>query len=308
MRQFFIILVCHCEKVWWDPGYSALRTAVEAMLDVQARVAHVLGVSVASTFCSFVDHLNRDELIADAVEAPEITSLILSDGNELGLHVHAPTADLHTGFQDRCIAGDASLLASLGLPRPVTYAAGDFVTSPGFVAELERACFQVDCSAYTLEGPMDRFGVRIDYCRPDLKSYRASRHDLCGEGDSSIIEIPVSGALAEFSSTVYPHLPPIQERIQDRYAALVEGVDVFQVFWHPFDIVTLDGMDNAAVLACGVHEGEGRGHIEADLDILKTVERALIEFARQPDVEIAPARTAAEAWRETESSQQPERE
>ena len=211
--------------------------------------------------------------------------------------MHAPTEELSTGLQDRLIAADAKLLADLGFPRPITYTAGDFVTSAGFVSHLEAAGFKVDCSVYTLEGAMDRFGVWGDYtARQDLRPFHPSYDDLCAEGASSIIELPVSGHLPEFGGWEYGHLPPIAERIHGRYNGLDEGVDVFQIFWHPFEIVTLNGKDNESLHACGVRSEQVGGRIGVNQGVLGPLEEFLIEFGQQPDVEIANAAYAAKCW------------
>lgn len=297
MRRFFVTFVCHCEKVWWDAGYDSLWVAVRAMLDLQARVSQYLGYRITSTFCSFVDHPTPITAIADAAEVPELFREIPSSGNEIGLHIHAPVELLHTGLQDRMIASDAELLTKLGLPHPITYVAGDWVTSPKIVVYLENAGFKVDCSVYALEGVIDKFGVRIDYTkRKDLHPYRPARDDICADGDSKIVELPVSGHLPEFAHHEYEHLPEITERIRVRYDALHEGVDIFQIFWHPFEVVTLNGKDNDTLLAAGVEPGKGHGKIDVNHRVLDAVERFLMEFGRQPDVEIASAIQAAKCW------------
>lgn len=271
--------------------------AVQAMLDLQERVDQCLECSVTSTFCSFVDHPTATTARADAAHAPDILYTVLSSGNELGLHVHAPIEELRTGLQDRLIAADAELLTDLGFPRPITYAAGDFVTSSRFVSHLEGAGFKVDCSVYTLEGAMNRFGVQVDYtARPSLRPYHPSRDDLCIEGASSIVELPVSGHLPEFGGWEYEHLSSIGERIRARYETLDEEVDVFQIFWHPFEVVTLNDKDNEALHASGMRSEQGTGRIGINQRVLGPLEEFLLEFGQRPDVEIASAVRAARCW------------
>ena len=306
MRRLYITLVSHCEKVWWDPGYDSLRIAVRAMLDLQRRVADGIRRPVTSTFCSFVDHPTSTTFVADAAQAPDVLREVLSSGNEVGLHVHAPTQELHTELQDRLISPDAELLTKLGLPQPKTYTPGDFVTSPQIVRYLEAAGFVVDCSVYTLQGSMDRFGVLVDYTkRQDLRPYHPDRNDLCAEGDSFIIEIPVSGHLTEFGGPEYDGLPPIEDRIRARYEKLGEGVDVFQLFWHPFEIVSR-GKQDAPVPACSTKAADGRENIVVDHHILGALERFLLSSAAEnEDVEIASAISAAQCWEAYHRSPRP---
>ena len=296
MKRFFVTLVSHCEKVWWDPGYRSLRMAADAMLTLQAWLEHRLGRVVTSTFCTFVDHLSSGEVVVDAAEVPDVVQRVLDGGGELGLHVHAPTASLASGAQDQFIAEDARRIAKLGFPSPTAYAAGDFVTSRGTISALEEADIQVDCSVYALEGPLERFGLHIDYRRPNLMPYRVSREDLCSEGSSRVIELPVSGWLPEFHSRAFAQMPLIQQRILDRYAALEDGVDVFQVFWHPFEIVTLDGKDNDALRDAGIRAGQGQGQIGVNEAVMSAVRDFLGGFAEKPGVEIAHAGAAVTAW------------
>lgn len=303
MKQFFISLISHCEKIWWDPGYEGLKLAIQAMLDLQQRVGQCLSTTVTSTFCTFVDHPTVTTVRADAVEVPDSLYAILAAGNEIGLHVHAPTTALHTGLQDRLIAADAELIATLGLPRPVTYAAGDFVTSPQIVSILEQAGFQVDCSVYNLEGTVERFGVEVDHvARANLQPYHPHHDDLGKEGRSSLVELPVSGYLPEFGGTVYPNLPSIEKRIHIRYDQLTTGIDIFQIFWHPFEILTLDGKDNAALLAHGLGSEQGRGTIGINQKLLEPFETFLRNFGQRSNVEIASAIHAAECWKNHRNS------
>lgn len=300
-RILFITLVSHCEKVWWDSGYESLRLAVGSMVQLQTRVGERIGKPASSTFCTLVDHPTKDTWVADAENVFDLFQESLSYGNEIGLHIHAPVEGLSRGWQDEFIARDTKLVERIGLPRPVTYVAGDWVTTPRTVRYLEGAGFEVDCSVYTLDGSYDKFGVKIDYTRrSDLRPYHPAQHDICESGDSNLVEIPVSGGLFEFAQAGYEKLLPVEERIEARYESLPQGIDVFQVFWHPFDIVTLDGQDNDALLKSGVEPDRGYGVIGTNQQILRPFEEFLTDFGKRQDVGIASSTAASRAWRTQE--------
>ena len=296
MRRFIIAFVSHCERVWWDPSYEGMRAAVNAMLSLQDRLSMALGKKVYSTFCTHVDHDSRTSFMVDAKQEPDIVKAIISHGNEIGLHVHAPTAEFRTGFQDECIVHDADLLEELGIPRPTTYAAGDWVTGTKTVKELERGRFRVDCSAYGLEGPMNRFGVALNYQSTSLHPYKVAPSDISIQGSSSIVELPVSGNLTEFRKVVYASLKPIHQRIHERYSSLKEGVDVFQIFWHPFELAILDGKDCDAIREARVGQKAGKGRITIDEQIPNALWTFLSEIGKYPDVSIVSVRDAVEEW------------
>ena len=210
MKTFIISLVAHCERVWWDPSYDGLRRAVEAIVSLQNELSASLQKPVTSTFCTHIDHDSTTSYVVDAKEAPDVVQLIVSNHNELGLHIHGPTKQHINAYQDQCIVPDANILEKLGLPRPQTYTAGDWVTGDTIVQQLELAHFKVDCSSYSLEGTLKRFGVELDYSRPTLLPYRPGRSNIRADGNSSIVEIPVSGNLTEFGHSVYSGFLPIQ--------------------------------------------------------------------------------------------------
>jgi hypothetical protein len=91
-------------------------------------------------------------------------------------------------------------------------------------------------------------------------------------------------------------MSPIQQRLLDRYAALDDGVDIFQVFWHPFEIVTLDGKDSDALREAGIRANQGDGVIGTNDAALSAAEEFLHAFVQKPGVHVADARTATKAW------------
>jgi hypothetical protein len=296
-----VTLVSHCEQVWWDSGYDSLRVAVGAVVDLQAEAAHMLGSPVSSTFCTFVDHYETPARV-DAREAPDVCEMVVATGNELGLHVHAHHSDGDAESQERLAAADADAIAELGFPRPATYTAGDWVASADLAAHLVAAGFRVDCSVYALEGPIKSDGLTIDHTRrADLRPYHPHERDLWSEGTSELVELPVSGCLTEFGCGALTGLPPIEERIAERLESSQGSVDVFQIFWHPFDVVTLDGRNNNALLAAGVRVGRGRGAIAPNDTVLSPYSEFVRSFGARDGAVFSGAAAAAAVWEESRS-------
>jgi hypothetical protein len=109
------------------------------------------------------------------------------------------------------------------------------------------------------------------------------------------VELPVSGWLLELAGESYPGIPPLRRRIQDRHAALREGVGVLQIFQHPSEIATLDGRDTDAIHAAGVRPGAGHGKVGVNEPLLSALEDLLEELGGMQDVEIAGAGRGAAA-------------
>jgi hypothetical protein len=299
---FQIVIVAHAETVWWDDGTRALEVAVGAWLDLQARLATRLGRPVRSTLCPLVDHPTPEKAVVEAGAAPGLWRRVLAEGNEVGLHVHAPTDRLKDGLQDRLVADDAGRHVAAGLPRPRCYAAGDWVVEPDLARTLEEAGFTVDVSVQTLFGPMDRFGARVAHRRPHLRPYRPSRTAIDREGDSGILEIPPSGELTELADRPIGGLPPVRDRIRTRREA--GEPDVFQLVWHPYELVTLDGMDDEALRACNALDDRPdptTSKIDPHASRLAAIGEALVEIGEDPAVEFVTASEAARRWQGLEA-------
>jgi hypothetical protein len=295
INQLLITFVCHCEKVWWDEGYESLTMAVRAFLDMQNYLSQKLGYKINSTFCPLIDHPTSDIAISDISYVPELFREIISLDNEVGLHIHGPIKEMNTGIQDRFIKSDTEFLTKLGF-KPVTYAAGDWITSENTVPFLEKSGLKIDYSVYNLEPLREKFGAQRDYIkRKSLRPYHPDCFDICLEGKSKILELPVSGNLTEFSQVIYSNLPPITDRISDRYHKL-DCIDIFQIFWHPFEIATLDGKDSYQLLKEGFKGESEKSKIGVNSKTLDSAKEFLLEFGQKPNVKILSAIRATEIF------------
>ena len=136
---------------------------------------------------------------------------------------------------------------------------------------LEKAGFTVDCSLL----PVDEhthpatgdFPLRDNTRRPEPYPYRPSAEDPWSDGNSLLIELPVSGNLG--GGQIDQQIASLLRRLDGE-----SEVDVFQSFWHHFEFA---------------NPGR-RGAFE-------DAERFLLEAASQDSVVLSTASEAADALR-----------
>ena len=262
MKTMHIVLVCHTE-IDFGGSWVLFERIQPRMEQIFASVADKIGKKPKVTYCLTGEFLS--DRLADAYR-------FLEEGHEIGIHSHLPGAQKHPrewpappGRDDKevrchCYEGPYSykldpremlnqdlvagplrqIAASLGLPTPATHVSGMFTFQRTTIRALADAGFSVDCSL--LPGVRGTHSATGDFVladnrrRPDPYPYRPDLSDPWTDGDSAIIELPVSGNLG--GGDIDGQIARLRERL-DR-----EGeIDVFQSFWHHFEFAELGGTE-----------------------------------------------------------------
>lgn len=139
--------------------------------------------------------------------------------------------------QDRIAAALRQIAIALGLPAPTTHVSGMFTFQQSTIQVLEKAGFTIDCSL--LPGiEKNRHNIAGDFIladnvrRKEPYPYRPASEDPWSDGNSSVIELPVSGNLG--GGDIEGQITNLHRRLEgDR------EIDVFQSFWHHFEFGNL---------------------------------------------------------------------
>ena len=227
----------------WDESahsFDNMELAIKTMVETAARVEDERGVRIAMTYLPCFLHGRDGYFIAN--EKRDLFKELLRMGNEIGVHTHVEYDNLPS--QDEFIVPDADALEALGFPRPKTWVAGDFYTTPNTIRQLERGRYAVDGSVVPLEGKFyhgsrKQFEINYSKCKT-LSPYHPSYEDISLPGDSPIVELPVTGYLPELCYWDQHFLlteEKLEERLLSKWRKRGEAeVDVFHVFWHPQDL------------------------------------------------------------------------
>jgi len=235
------------------------------MTDVFARVAQKTGKQPKVTYCLTGEFLG--ERLDDAFS-------LLEAGHEIGVHSHLPGAhrprhqyqgryayrldELGILNQDRVAGALRQTAIALGLPAPATHVSGMFTFQRTTIGVLEQAGFTVDCSLLpgvekAKHEASGDFILADNVRRAEPYPYRPAADDPWADGDSSLIELPVSGNLG--GGDIEEQLESLGDRLGGS-----GPVDVFQSFWHHFEFAGLGwtkGTFEQAerfLLACAGHE------------------------------------------------------
>jgi hypothetical protein len=239
MPTMHICLICHTEG-----GANALDIGVSSMLRIRESVEQRTGKPCPLTWAlgTFhatgqppIFHQYRDRFLA-----------LSARGDEIGLHPHG-VAQNGRWDVDPFIAEDTRQLVAAGFARPKTFVAGVWAFYPSTLAILEAEGYQVDASVVagpTRQRQVDENGIVLhDYppsealadAGPFAVPYRLSRDSVVRRGDSSVIEVPVSGHLMDFA-------PSTENVVLERYRLVRErlattGVEVLEIFWHSHELL-----------------------------------------------------------------------
>lgn len=277
---------------WGESKYSYddMELAVRNMIETAAKVEEECGVKMPMTYLPTFWHERPRYSVAH--ERTDLFKELLKTGNEIGVHTHGEYDNLPS--QDDFIVSDADDLENLGFPRPKTWVAGDWYTTPNTVRQLEKGGYVVDGSVVPLEGKFyhgSRRQFEIDYSRcKTLSPYHPSYEDISLPGDSPIVELQVTGYLPELCYWDQ-HFPLTKEKLEERLLSKwrkkeVE-VDVFHVFWHPQDLWQPHD--------AWYPQEAGRPR-KIDRQLIQSVERFLCMAAELDEVVFSTAYQAAKDW------------
>lgn len=299
MGKLHLVLICHCDRVEWlgsAYSYDDMEFAVRELAEMLVSVEREYNIEIPVTYLPCFMHENAEYSVAH--ERTDLFKELLKMENEIGVHTHVGYDRLPS--QDGFIIPDADTLEELGFPRPKTWAAGDWYTTSNTVRQLEEGRYTVDCSVVPLEGKFyhgSRKQFELDYSRcKTLSPYHPSYEDICRPGESSIVELPVSGWLPELYYWDQ-RFPLAEKRLEERllYRLRMRGetaVDVFQVFWHPQDF----WLPHYAW-----YPEDSSQEPRIDKQLLKSTQGFLRLAAELDGVEFSTAYQAAEEWERSNS-------
>jgi len=239
MPTLHICLICHTEG-----GANALDIGVSSMLRIREAVEQRTGQPCPLTWALGTFHATGQLAIFDQYRD---RFLALADrGDEIGLHPHGVVRNGRWDV-DPFIAEDTRLFCAAGFAHPKTFVAGVWAFYPSTLALIEAEGYQVDASVVagpTPQRKVDDGGIVLyDYpasealaaTEPYGVPYRLSRESVVRRGDSSVIEVPVSGHMPDFS-------PGAENAVWKRYALYRErvaatGVEIVEIYWHPYELL-----------------------------------------------------------------------
>jgi hypothetical protein len=221
------------------------------MLELRDRVERQTGRQLNMTWALGTYHFKDPEKHKPSVfeEYGEIFKNLLQRGDEIGLHPHGVPDENNVMKVDPFISADTEALREAGFPQPSTFVAGWWSFYPSTLQIIEREGYCVDSSV--AGGRQEQEGVIMyDYPPTELLHpvwrgpYRMAADNVVQVGDSGVIEVPISGHMIELEreedeELVWPFFEHyITERFKMRWGRREESqVDVFEVFWHPFEAV-----------------------------------------------------------------------
>jgi hypothetical protein len=269
------------------------------MLALRERVEKKTGRKFPLTWMLGTYHFKNPEIQQPSVfdEHREMFKKLLKRGDEIGLHPHGIPDENNVMRIDPFINGDTKALIRSGFPKPDTIVVGTWSFYPGTLKIIEQEGFSVDSSV--AGGKQVQNGIVIYEYPPDdelhpvwRRPYRMSGENVMRSGDSGVIEIPASGHLLEFTKGEEEELVweffqyHIIKRFKMRWEQRKEQpVDVFEVFWHPFEVI------------------ENRSSGTLNTQILERFEKFLLEISNWEDVEFSTVYNAAMDWSSKEGNE-----
>jgi hypothetical protein len=231
--RMFVCLVCHTEPDVWDDGFSSIDSVLPRFAEMIATVCDSAGATPRVAWCLTSEVARR---------RPEPFLRLLERGHGIGVHSHFPQCesgrsehqrDLNRGnlddfqswFPELC-----SHITDAGFPPPRTHATWMFAYRDSMTRILADAGIRVECSvcyggAHYLP---DGYLLADSRKRISGKPYRLAEDDHCAEGDSLLVELPVSGGLGDYwepdGTGGFTHFGPIRtDEGRDRQRALFQA-------------------------------------------------------------------------------------
>lgn len=261
--RMHVCLVCHTEPDVWDGGLKSIDVVLPRFLDRIGTVQDCQGNSPKITWC-------LTSCVARQRPGPFLK--LLTQGHEIGIHSHYPGADGKLEHQQELnresLDGFGEWLPELcrtvtdaGFPKPRTHVTWMFAYRDSMTRVLSKAGIDIDCSvcyggAHYLP---DGFLLADSRDRSTDKPYRMSIPDHCVEGDSSMVELPVSGGFGDYwipdNEGCFEHFAPIAsddeaarmiELFHRRMETLNSGeTDIFHMHFHLYEFLLPGGLDES---------------------------------------------------------------
>jgi len=268
----YVVIVCHAESDPWDCGNFGLRFGLPAIVRTFKKVEVATGIKIPTTFCV-------NPPTAEFRHFGAMYHSLLKEGHEVGLHSQGGTEffgqhheDLGPQDNERRILFDVKKLSSLGFSQIRTYAPGNFSYIASTTHVLEDAGIEVSCSA--LPGSYEKEGYDYRMLK-EFKPYHPSYEDNSIPGNSHLVEIPVSARLRDLERDKELIMDQLQTRLNN--VKKTGGIDIFQIVWHPWELVNQAG--------------------EININYIKSVEEFLLEVAALEGIKFDIVYNAAKKWR-----------
>lgn len=301
MGTVHVINVVHTEPSWWDDQLTGLAKGVPLLFQRLEEIQNRTGVRVPITWCLYFGNGERGavtgRLRPDTIDVrKDFFHERYEKGDEIGIHTHASDPR----EQYRYFRENAEKIESGGFPYPKTHAPGEFYLDSQTIRALEEAKIEVD--AGLLVGARDYPGLvvhdgKITHSHPlldgmilqdascrdpsDYRSFRPyypSYEDICRDGNSSVVEIPVFSYFKEIEDRPGGVVQTFRKQWAHRDEV---AVDIVQFFWHPWELLN--------------QPSEG----EINHALIDGYHKVYSEIAKWEDVAFSTARKAAEAWKES---------
>ncbi|MBN1918226.1 MAG: hypothetical protein JW889_09975 [Verrucomicrobia bacterium] len=258
--RMLVCLVCHTEPDVWDGGFCSIDHILPQFMAMSETVRDGTGTTPRVAWCLTSRVARR---------RPEAFLHLLERGHEIGVHSHFPRCesgkqehdqnlnrenldDFQSWFPELC-----SHITDAGFPLPRTHATWMFAYRDSMTRVLAETGIRAECSvcyggAHHLPGG---YLLADSRKRVSGKPYRLAEDDHCAEGDSPVVELPVSGGFGSYwepdETGGFKHFGPVltnagrdRQRavFQARLDSLVSGeIDIFHIHFHLHEFLPPDG-------------------------------------------------------------------
>lgn len=280
MPRLPMCLICHTEG-----NTNAFEIGVPAMRRMREEVEQKTGKDCVLTWALGTFHATNQLPVFDQYR--DLFLDLSARGDEIGLHPHG-VVENGRWTVDPFIIEDTQRLKEAGFPDPKTFVAGVWAFYPSTLAILEKQGYQVDASVVagpTRQRKEDRDGnVLYDYppsqaladADPFAVPYRLSRDSVVQRGESTVIQVPVTGHLMDLSPEgdggAAKRYGPRRERLA------VTRVEIHEVFWHPWELL------------------QGHNSRNEEPSTQRALKEFMVEVGSDPDVRISSVYEAAMEW------------
>ncbi|UCC17664.1 MAG: hypothetical protein JSU58_03690 [Dehalococcoidales bacterium] len=261
--RMHVCLVCHTEPDVWDGGFKSIDVVLPYFLRKIEQVQDQQGNNPKITWC----------LTSQAVKHRAEPFLeLLGQRHEIGVHSHYPGADGRLEHQQEINMNNLDKfrqwfpescqnVTDAGFPKPRTHVTWMFAYRDTITEVLSEAGIDIDCSVcyggahYLADG----FLLADSRKRGTGKPYRMSESDHCVEGDSTVVEVPVSGGFGDYwipdQEGHFEYFYPIASDVEAgkmiglfnrRMEILSPGeTDIFHVHFHLYEFLPPGGLDES---------------------------------------------------------------
>jgi hypothetical protein len=259
--RMHICLVCHTEPDIWDGGFKSIDVVLPYFLDKIRMVWDHRGNNPKITWC----------LTSQAVKHRPLPFLeLLTQGHEVGIHSHYLGADGKLEHQQEINRENldrfgewlpelTETVKDAGFPKPRTHVTWMFAYRDSMTRVLSEAGIDIDCSVCYggVHYLPDGFLLADSRKRSAGKPYRMSESDHCVEGDSTVVELPVSGGFGDYwvpdDNGTFEYFYPVASddeagKMTDLFNLRMETLtpgetDIFHIHFHLYEFLPPGGPD-----------------------------------------------------------------